>query len=82
MRVAACLSAGIFLLAAPAMGATNPASQGDNKLVCKKSVETGSLVKARKVCRTKAEWRKVTETARKTTRDIQDLGSRIAGPGG
>ena len=38
----------------------NPAEQK----VCRKYVETGSLVRVTKVCRTRAEWRRTEEDAK------------------
>jgi len=47
---------------APAGSAITP-SAGE-KLICRKQVETGSLVKGKKTCMTGAEWAKVGDAAR------------------
>lgn len=59
-----------------------PKEGSSEKRICKKFVETGSLVKARKVCKTYSQWEKERTTARETGRDMQTSGSRIAGSGG
>jgi len=49
-------------------GATNanpavPPPEGE-KLICRKQVETGSLVKGKRTCMTRAEWGKLGDAAR------------------
>jgi hypothetical protein len=52
-----------------------PATDGSaSKVICKKSVDTGSLVRARKVCRTRAEWEKANTIAREQGQRLQDRG--------
>lgn len=51
--------------------ATNPAESDLDKVICKRQEETGSRLGARKVCRTRAEWKIEAETARTTMRRIQ-----------
>ena len=69
-----------FLLAAllAASGASaapaTPAAADSGKVRCKRQVETGSLVKARKECHTEAEW----EALRRQAREDRD---RLQGPG-
>lgn len=50
------------MFAAPAIATeiANPASD-DDKIICKKSLETGSLVKKTKKCFTKREWDRLAE---------------------
>lgn len=39
------------------------------KLICKKEEVTGSFVRSRKVCRTKAEWQRLAEDTRQQVGD-------------
>ncbi len=51
-------------VAAAQSGATGGA--GDSgRLICRRMPETGSLVRARRQCFTKAEWDRIAETARR-----------------
>lgn len=46
----------------------------DQRLICKKHLETGSLVKKSKRCFTKAEWSRIEETEQRGTRRmVEDL---------
>lgn len=49
--------------AASAEPAVKPAFD-DEKLICRKQVETGSLVRGKRVCMTRAEWAKLGDAAR------------------
>ncbi len=42
------------------------------KTICKRTVETGSLVSKRRECRTRAEWDRIAEAARMGGQDIVD----------
>lgn len=61
----------------------SPASQTaastsiDNKpaLVCRREAETGSIIKTRKMCMTKAEWARRSDDAQCETRRILNLGA-------
>ena len=53
----------------PAIGAS---AKTDSKIICKREVEIGSLVKGVRRCGTKDEWKRSQEAARKATMDIQD----------
>jgi hypothetical protein len=48
--------------AAPPVVAAKPADPMD-KVTCRRELETGSLVKARKDCRTRREWNRRSEAA-------------------
>lgn len=57
----ACAIAGAILTApAAANEIANPASD-DDRIICKKSLETGSLVKKTKKCFTKRQWDRLAE---------------------
>jgi hypothetical protein len=53
-----------------------PASPLD-KVTCKRTLETGSLIKGKKVCLTRREWNKIAENARAMGQQMQDDNSRI-----
>lgn len=66
----------------PAAPAPSPAAV-QQPLVCKSSVETGSLIKRNKRCLTKAQWRYVDDVQRQQTqRLIDDNRDRPPGDGG
>lgn len=45
--------------------------EGDHqKLICRRSVETGSLVKGRRECFTRAQWERIAESAQKGATDL------------
>ena len=48
--------------AAPPVAAAKPADPMD-KVTCRRELETGSLVKARKDCRTRREWSRMSDNA-------------------
>ena len=63
-------------LAAPAFAA-EPAAQpappaAEEKKVCKRVTETGSLVRKTKVCLTRAQWQKSADGHRGYAQDMQD----------
>lgn len=64
----------LSLVATPALAnpvaAAGPAPAKERK-ICKKEVETGSLVKGRKICMTAREWARATEDAQKQASDMQ-----------
>ncbi len=51
---------------APAAGANKP------KMICKRTVDTGSLVAKRRECRTRQEWDRISEAARMGGQDLID----------
>lgn len=60
----------LALLAAPSAqksDAGERASDPQDKMICKRFVETGSLVKGTRVCKTKREWERERENVRATT---------------
>lgn len=50
------------------------------KMICKRSVDTGSLVAKRRECRTKQDWERLSEAARMNGQDMVDRG--MGRPGG
>lgn len=73
MRVAAvaALFASGAALAHPHEKADTSVSNPD-KVVCKRLVETGSLVKGSRTCKTRAAWARDAEEGRKKVQEIQD----------
>lgn len=66
----------IAVVAGPAMAAKEkdaPEKSADarDKMVCKRFLETGSLVKGHRVCKTKAEWERERE-------NLQELNARAS----
>jgi hypothetical protein len=52
------------------------------KVVCRRYVETGSLVKSKRVCRTRREWVEADKNGRKTAEDLYDKGFIAPRPNG
>jgi hypothetical protein len=52
---------------------TDTASNGD-KVVCRRSVDTGSLVRGRNVCKTRRAWQLEAEESRREVQNLQDHG--------
>ncbi|MEA1013183.1 hypothetical protein [Sphingosinicella sp. LY1275] len=64
----------LSLMATPALA--NPVTAEGSKptterKICKKEIETGSLVKGRKICMTAREWARATEDAQKQASEMQ-----------
>lgn len=65
--------------AATPPAAAPPAPRPEDKIVCRKILETGSLIKGERVCHTRAEWAKLADLGR---RDAEDLSIAKNGAGG
>ena len=84
----AMISAGVLLIASaspvsPAFAAAPAAvDKARDKVVCKRQVETGSFAKAKKVCKTRYDWNRVSENSKQMTRDLQESGMRLPPSGG
>jgi hypothetical protein len=69
-----------MILAVLASGTTAPASRAADEVICKKFEVTGSLVKKRRVCHTKAEWAKIKDFEQDAARKfVEDNRGRISG---
>lgn len=76
------LLATALLLLAPATAETPaaaPTPAPAEKVICKKSIETGSLVKGRKICLTAKQWRLASESASNTAMRMQSENGRLEG---
>ncbi len=58
--------------AAPAPPAAAAAADPMQQMVCRRDVETGSLVKAKKTCHTRAQWAYIDDTNQAFSRDLVD----------
>ena len=67
----------LLLAAAPVepTPATAPAAPPapKEKMICKKQVDTGSLVKGRRICMTQSQYRRQIEEAQRDTANLQVL---------
>jgi hypothetical protein len=73
--IKAMMASGLIVMALPALAQDPPQldKNDPNATRCRKFAVTGSLVKKERVCRTNAEWRKISE---QQNRDADDLISR------
>ncbi len=71
----AALAATAFVAAAA--GAAEPAKPAldDDKVICKKSVDTGSLIRGKKRCMTRKQWNESAEAMRRQVMEGQNSGS-------
>lgn len=63
------LVTGLLLAAAPDAAATPetataPAEQPAEKKICRREIETGSLIKGKKICYTAKQWQKISDATR------------------
>jgi hypothetical protein len=68
----------LLLAAAPetATPAEAKAEKPAEKKVCRKQIETGSLIKGKKVCYTAKQWQKMADDARDEVERTASAGSR------
>lgn len=59
----------------PAMAAEEAAKNDDEKIVCKREKELGSNMGGRKICMTRAEWRREKEESERALRGFDDRSS-------
>jgi len=67
--------AAALLLPTPLLSQTGQmalAPADSQKLVCKKKLETGSLVKKTKLCLTRAQWSRAAENHKQYSQELQD----------
>lgn len=75
----------IFLLVAaiipsPAFAAPTLAEQPADKMICKKSVETGTLARVTKTCLSKAEWQRLRDKSQALGQSLRDRNYSSCGP--
>jgi len=66
----------ILLAGSPQAGATPQADPPEEKKICHKEIETGSLIKGRKICRTVKEWQKISDANREEVERTASMGSK------
>jgi len=76
--VASVLMAAPVTAAEPAQSQPQAEQVEQSKVVCRKEAETGSLLKKRRVCRTKRDW----EIAAQAARDAMSQGQMSGGASG
>ena len=71
------LFATFLVAAAPvhAMAEKDKDRLSPDRRVCKRSVDTGSLIKGKKVCRTAREWEALAQAYRRQTEEMQSSAS-------
>ncbi len=69
------LVTGFLLAAAPEASATPPAKP-EEKRICRKQIETGSLIKGKKLCYTSKQWQQLADNARDEVERTASSGSR------
>ncbi|HEV7233550.1 MAG TPA: hypothetical protein VGN36_04840 [Sphingorhabdus sp.] len=66
----------IALLLSGAPAATASAKPEGDKVICKRSLETGSLVRKKRICHTKSEWARIASSHKEEWEEVQGtLGS-------
>jgi hypothetical protein len=51
-----------------------PEANNPDKIVCKRQVDTGSLVRGKRICKTRQEWARSAQGAREKTQAMQEAG--------
>ncbi len=72
------VATGLLLASAPEPAPTpQPAAeQPAEKKICRKQIETGSLIKGKKVCFTSKQWQKLADNARDDVERTAGMGSQ------
>lgn len=71
------LVTGLMLAAAPAAAAA-PTAQTEppaEKKICRKQIETGSLIKGKRICYTAKQWQKLADNSRDEVERTASMGS-------
>ena len=69
---------GMLLAAAPdaAANAAQPADKPEERKICRRDIETGSLIKGKKICMTAKQWQKLSEANRAELESRSSSGSQ------
>ena len=72
------LMTGLLLAAAPDSAATQTASaeKAEDRQICRREVETGSLIKGKKICMTAKQWQKISDANRQELESRSSSGSQ------
>lgn len=80
IAIALMADSAIAAVPAPKPAAANTEIDPLDKIKCRREIETGSLVKAKKICHTMRQWNRISDDARADTdRLINRRGSSTAG---
>ncbi len=66
------LVAALLALATGTQGDAVDPQPAKEKMICKRTVDTGSLVRGKRECRSRADWDRIAEAARAGGQDIVD----------
>ncbi len=61
-----------FAQSAPRQATNDSGGGDDERLVCRRAVDTGSLVRGRRQCFTRAQWDRIAEAAQKRATEMQE----------
>jgi hypothetical protein len=73
------ISVALLLAGAPSDSQTQTAqapAKAEEKKICRKQIETGSLIKGKKICYTSKQWQKLSDDARDEVERTASMGSR------
>ncbi len=70
------LVTGLLLAAAPEASPSPVAEKPEEKKICRKQIETGSLIKGKKLCYTAKQWQQLADNARDEVERTASTGSR------
>lgn len=73
------ISVALLLAGAPGDSQTDTAqtpAKAEEKKICRKQIETGSLIKGKKICYTAKQWQKLSDDARDEVERTASMGSR------
>ena len=57
---------------APRQATSDSAGSDNERLVCRRAVDTGSLVRGRRQCFTRSQWDRIAEAAQKRATEMQE----------
>ena len=66
---------GILLASAPEAAATPQPAPAEEKKICRREIETGSLIKGKKICYTAKQWQKIADDNRDEIERNASMGS-------
>ena len=61
-----------FAQSSPRQVSSDEGDEDPARVICRRSVETGSLVKGRRQCFTRAQWDRIAESAQKNATQLQE----------
>lgn len=68
---------GMLLASSPSPATNQPATEKqEERKICRREVETGSLIKGKKVCMTAKQWEKIADANRDELERTSSMGSK------